>query len=239
MRPLHEKSTLDDIRRRFDADVERFSKLETGQQAAIDSPLMLELVSAVAARYLSPGGKLLDIGCGAGNFTLSVLARTAPLDCTLVDLSRPMLDRAAERVSAATSGSVATIQSDMRTLAFDEATFDLILAGAVLHHLREDADWRQMFARLYRWLKPGGLLCVADLLAFDEPPVQELMFGRYGDYLAGLGGAEYRAKVLDYVDAEDSPRSLRFQFDLLRGEGFRSYDVLHRNSVFGAYYALK
>ncbi|MGI6419673.1 MAG: hypothetical protein ACOX1P_28900 [Thermoguttaceae bacterium] len=34
-----EKSTVDEIRQRFDADVERFSNLETGQSATIDAPL--------------------------------------------------------------------------------------------------------------------------------------------------------------------------------------------------------
>src|SRR5687768_11443821 len=32
------KSTVDEIRRRFDADVERFSNLETGQSATLDAP---------------------------------------------------------------------------------------------------------------------------------------------------------------------------------------------------------
>src|SRR5262245_19470490 len=116
-RPLHEKSSLEDIRRRFDAEVERFAKLETGQQAAMDSPLILDLVSRVAAGRLRRGDRLLDIGCGAGNFTLSVIDRAGPLDCTLVDLSRPMLDRARGRVLAAGAGSVDAIQSDMRALA--------------------------------------------------------------------------------------------------------------------------
>ena len=39
------KSTVEEIRKRFDADVERFSQLDTGQQAVIDAPLMLELIS--------------------------------------------------------------------------------------------------------------------------------------------------------------------------------------------------
>ena len=140
MRPLNQKSSLDDIRRRFDADVERFSKLETGQQAAIDSPLMLELVSAVAACHVAPGGRVLDLGCGAGNFTLSVLTRTAPLDCVLVDLSRPMLDRAAERVSAANSGKVQTIQSDMRGL--DLADVHAERRGS-MRHLPPQDDFRR------------------------------------------------------------------------------------------------
>ena len=43
------KSTVDEIRQRFDADVERFSNLETGQSATMDSPLAMELIAQVAA----------------------------------------------------------------------------------------------------------------------------------------------------------------------------------------------
>jgi len=35
------KSTVDEIRSRFDADVERFSNLTTGQSATIDAPLAI------------------------------------------------------------------------------------------------------------------------------------------------------------------------------------------------------
>lgn len=238
MRLLGEKSTVEQIRRRFDADVERFSKLETGQQAAMDAPLILDLVSRAAAGFVKPYGKLLDLGCGAGNFTLSVLQRISPLDCVLVDLSRPMLDRAEQRVKAASSGSVQTIQSDLRELAFEPGSFDAILAGQVLHHLREDTEWETVFAHFYQWLKPEGALFVADFITFDDPQIQELMQDRYAQYLEQLGGAEYRDKVLAYVEAEDSPRSIHYQFEILRRVGFREFDVLHRNALFAAYYAI-
>src|SRR5215470_8557187 len=163
-RQLHEKSTVEEIRQRFDADVERFSKLETGQQAAMDAPVILDVVARSAACHIRPKGTLLDLGCGAGNFTLRVLSRVSPLDCVLVDLSQPMLARAEQRVKAATSGSVRTIQSDMRLLSFDPASFEVILAGQVLHHLREDAQWESMFARLHEWLSPAGTLFVADFI---------------------------------------------------------------------------
>lgn len=238
-RELNQKSTIDQIRERFDNDVERFSKLETGQQATIDAPLVLEIVAQSAATHLQPHGRLLDLGCGAGNFTLSVLGQVSPLDCTLVDLSLPMLKRARERVGAATSGIVEAVQADMRDLTFGENSFDTILAGAVLHHLRDDRDWREMFHRLYKWLRPGGFLFVADFVVFDDPAVHGLMWQRYGNYLESLGGAEYRQKVFDYIDREDSARSLAFQMELLREAGFRSFDILHRNSVFATYYARK
>jgi hypothetical protein len=44
------KSTVDQIRERFDGDVERFSNLETGQSATIDAPLSLSLIAEAVAR---------------------------------------------------------------------------------------------------------------------------------------------------------------------------------------------
>src|SRR5882757_3141755 len=96
------KSTNDEIRARFDNDVERFANLDTGQATTIDAPLTMELCTE-AAKYINPGAKnLLDIGCGAGNYTLKMLSKINNLNCTLNDLSMPMLQRAKERVAAQT-----------------------------------------------------------------------------------------------------------------------------------------
>jgi tRNA (cmo5U34)-methyltransferase len=237
--PLAQKSTIEEIRARFDQDVERFSNLETGQSATIDAPLVLELVAQASKGHLQPQATILDLGCGAGNFTLRVLQETPDLHCHLADLSLPMLTRAEQRVRAGGAATVTTHQSDLRALTFAAGTFNTILAGAVLHHLRDDDDWATAFRRFHTWLKPGGRLYVADLVTFDIPEVQTLMWQRYGDYLKSMGGAEYRDKVFAYIEKEDSPRSLPFQLDLLKATGFSHYDVLHRNSVFACYVAEK
>lgn len=238
-RTLNEKSTVEEIRKRFDADVQRFSNLESGQQAAIDASVILDVVARSAACHLHPHGALLDLGCGAGNFTLRVLNQVSPLDCVLVDLSRPMLERAEQRVKAANTGKVEIVQSDIRALSLGQESFDVILAGQVFHHLREDAEWETMFSRLYQWLRPDGSLFVADFIAYDDPAIQKLMLGRYADYLVSVGGIEYRDKVLAYCDVEDSPRSVKYQFDLLDKTGFAEFDVLHKNALFTAFYARK
>jgi tRNA (cmo5U34)-methyltransferase len=237
--PLENKSTTSEIRARFDQDVERFSCLETGQQATIDASLVLDLVAQASATHLHPHDNLLDIGCGAGNFTLRVLQEVSPLGCHLVDLSRAMLTRAEERLRKIGIESVHTYQADFRGLSFGDSSFDCILAGAVLHHLRDDEDWKSAFKLFHSWLKPGGCLYVSDLTTFEVPDVQQVMWKRYGEYLESLGGQEYRSKVFDYIDKEDSPRSLPFQFNLLKSSGFSNYDVLHRNSVFACYFGVK
>lgn len=233
------KATNQEIKERFDKDTERFSNLETGQQTTIDAPLTMELCTE-AARYASPGAReLLDIGCGAGNYTLKMLSKIPDLNCVLNDLSGPMLERAKERVSRQTRGTVRLIQDDMRNLDLPDGQFDIVLAAATLHHLRDDDDWALMFGKIYRLLTPGGSFWISDLITHESAPVSRLFEDQYGRYLEGLGGVEYRKKVLDYVHYEDTPRSLNFQLDLLRRVGFREVDVLHKNSSFAAFGGIK
>lgn len=150
------KSTNEEIRKRFDHDVDRFSNMDTGQLTVLDAALMMELCTD-AAKYVNPEGReLLDIGCGAGNYTLKMLSKIPFLNCTLNDLSLPMLTKAKERISEKTSGKITLIQEDMRQLDLKESHFDIILAAAVFHHLRDEADWELVFDKMYKTLKPVG-----------------------------------------------------------------------------------
>src|SRR5207253_3086837 len=144
-----QKSSVEEIRDRFDHDVERFSNLETGQTATVDAALALDLIARSAAAATPAARAMLDIGCGAGNFTLKVLERLPNLDCTLIDLSANMLARASARVTTATAGVVSAIQDDVRSVELADDSFDVIIAAAVLHHLRDENEWQALFRKLY------------------------------------------------------------------------------------------
>jgi tRNA (cmo5U34)-methyltransferase len=233
------KSTVDEIRQRFDADVERFSHLGTGQSATVDAPLAMALVAQAAAATTPHARHVLDVGCGAGNYTLKLLEFLPNLDATLIDLSLPMLDRARERVSRATSGHITTLQADIREAEFPEGEFDIVLAAAVLHHLRTDEECWNVFVAFHRALRPGGSVWVFDLVESSIPAVGQLMRKRYGDYLTRLKDEAYRDHVFAYVEKEDTPRPLLFQLDLLRQVGFVQVEVLHKNVCFAAFGAVK
>ncbi|MEI8380902.1 MAG: class I SAM-dependent methyltransferase [Planctomycetota bacterium] len=238
--PLHDKSTLDQIRDRFDHDVERFSKLETGQTATQDAPLAMRLITQAAVRSTNPIRRVLDIGCGAGNNTLK-LREVAGHDfqVDLLDLSLPMLQRAAERVAAVNAGQIRTIHDDFRQADLRQETYDVILAAAVLHHLRDDNDWNTAFQKLFAITAPGGSVWITDLVSHESEPIQEMMWAGYGEYLSSLGGEAYRDKVFAYVDKEDSPRPVTYQLNLLRQVGFSTVELLHKNGCFAAFGAVK
>lgn len=229
------KSTPDEIRRRFDADVERFSNLQTGQSATVDAPLVLDLIACCAAANNPDAKAICDIGCGAGNYTLKLLERLQPQSITLIDLSQPMLTRAQERIGKITTASLHPHQSDIRDLDLGEEQFDIVVAAAVLHHLRDDHEWLDVFAKIHRSLKTGGSFWISDFINHAIPAVQHVMWQRYGEYLTDLKNEEYRDAVFAYIDREDSPRPLGFQLDLLKRVGFSHIEILHKNSCFAAF----
>jgi tRNA (cmo5U34)-methyltransferase len=233
------KSSTTEIRERFDHDVERFSNLETGQLSTIDAKITLELITEASKRIVPHAENVLDIGCGAGNYTLMMLSKIKNLNCTLVDLSKPMLDKAYERVSEQTKNKVTLIQADIREAKLKENHFDIILAGAVLHHLREDEDWVTTFHKIYTLLKPGGCFMISDLVTQETQCINDYTWQRYGDYLENIAGKEYRSKVLEYVAIEDTPRSINYQVDLMKKVGFRQVEILHKNMCFGAFGGIK
>lgn len=233
------KSTVTEIRERFDVDVERFSNLETGQVSTIDAKLSLELITCAAKSVRPQATNLLDLGCGAGNYTVKMLSKVPNLNCTLVDLSLPMLNKAQERTALLTNGKVENIQGDIREIELPNEHFDIILAGAVLHHLRDDADWEFVFTKLFKSLKKGGCLFISDLIIQENSVINDLIWKNYAQFLIENGGEEYQQKVFDYIEKEDSPRSMTYQLDLMKKVGFSSVEVLHKNMCFGSFGGIK
>ena len=80
---------------------------------------------------------------------------------------------------------------------------------------------------------------ISDLITQDTAVLNEYIWEKYGDYLEGVGGKEYRQKVLEYVAKEDSPRSINYQLDLMKQVGFRNVEILHKNMCFGAFCGIK
>lgn len=234
------KASINEIRARFDHDVERFSSLETGQAATMDAPYVLDLISDVAAMHNPSPTHLLDLGCGAGNMSLKCIqkVKTTP-DVTLVDLSENMLVRAQKRLFEAGISKATLIQNDLVNLTLPANTFDCILAGAVLHHLRTDQDWETVFTLCFNSLKPNGIFLVSDLINHENTIINIQLWTRYRQYLTHLQNEEYAQSVLDYIEKEDTPKSVNFQLSLLQKIGFSDMDLLHKNAVFASYYAIK
>lgn len=238
--PLNQKSTIQEIQSRFDQDVDRFANLDTGQAAIIDAPLAMELITQAALASHSQINHVLDVGCGAGNNSLKLrLEAGYDFEIDLVDLSEPMLNRAQARLQEQNSAQIRCLQTDIRQAQLPDDHYDIVIAAAVLHHLRAEQDWLDTFQLIYNCVAPGGSFWITDMVSHESKSIQNLMWQRYGKYLEDQGGAAYRDQVFEYIDREDSPRSVPFQLELMRKTGFEKVDLLHKNSCFAAFGGIK
>jgi ubiquinone/menaquinone biosynthesis C-methylase UbiE len=95
-------------------------------------------------------GRMLDIGCGTG-FVIDLLSESFEeihgIDPTTAMLSKVDTSR----------GNITLHVGVAEDLPFEDATFDLVTAYSVFHHL---ADHRPALAEAARVLRPGGILYV-------------------------------------------------------------------------------
>src|SRR5439155_21762286 len=113
----------------------------------------------VALARLSPGGSVLDIGCGTGSLGLAAKRRVgATGEVFGVDASPEMIARATSK--AARAGiDVRFDNAVAEALPFPDARFDAVLSTLMLHHLPRKV--RQQCAReIRRVLKTGGRVLV-------------------------------------------------------------------------------
>lgn len=99
----------------------------------------------------------LEIGAGTGYFTLNMMQAGVIRSAVCTDISAGMLDTLAGN-AARLELDVETKVADAEALPFPDASFDLVMGHAVLHHL---PDLNQAFREFHRVLRPGGKLMFA------------------------------------------------------------------------------
>jgi cyclopropane-fatty-acyl-phospholipid synthase len=103
---------------------------------------------------LMDGQTILELGCGWGSLTLWMAAHHPNSRITAVSNSRSQ--RAYVEARARERGlqdRVRVVTCDMNTFEIDPERFDRVVSVEMFEHMR---NWPGLFARICRWLRPGG-----------------------------------------------------------------------------------
>ncbi len=190
--------------------------------------------AAVAALSLSGREirRVLDLGAGTGLLAAHVARAHPRAQLTLLDGAAGMLDRARE-----TFGDRATyVLADLADPLPTPGRWDAVVSGLAIHHL-DDAAKRELFARVYAALAPGGMFVNAEQVAgptalFDDA------YHRWHEHQAReLGSSDADWKQAVESMRHDRTASVERQLVWLREAGFADADCLwkdHRLAVLTA-----
>ncbi|MGW5723360.1 class I SAM-dependent methyltransferase [Amycolatopsis sp. NPDC003865] len=171
------------VRAQFDdpADAASYAALYRSR-GPVERYFSSRMCAVMAALERSPGGDLVDIGCGPGMFAQQ-LWRSRPDDfrITVVDRSPAMIAEAAARVRGS---DVRLAVGEAENVPFPEASFDIAVAMGVLEYCDIAAGLREC-ARVVR---EDGLLLVTMLNPLS--PYRMFEWGLYWPLLRLLGKVE-------------------------------------------------
>ncbi|MCU0668002.1 MAG: class I SAM-dependent methyltransferase [Myxococcota bacterium] len=169
---------------------------------------------------VSPGDRLLDVGCGEGRHCFGALergARVVGLDLDTESLKKghgPLRARAKELTR-----SGAMLRGDAFRLPFADASFDRAICSEVMEHVH---DYRGAARELARVVRPGGTAAVTVPTATSEH-----LYLRLGDdYFESPGGHIRIFRPRDLADA-------------LRDAGLRPTGVGFAHGLHTPYWALR
>jgi ubiquinone/menaquinone biosynthesis C-methylase UbiE len=155
--PASEHEILDVNRRYHDVAAHDYDAKWGIDYGEVGTAQVLGKLAKLLGPRPGPYARSLEIGAGTGYFSLNLLRSGVVGAATCTDISPGMLETL-ESNARRLGLDVETAACDAAALPFEDATFDLVLGHAVLHHL---PDLERSFAEFARVLKPGGTLFFA------------------------------------------------------------------------------
>jgi ubiquinone/menaquinone biosynthesis C-methylase UbiE len=153
---VDEQTRVADVYRRYDDDPALRAKWssENAGNRYLQALRERTLERLLAAEGLLPLAerRILDVGCGTGDFLRELCSRgAAPGLCHGVDILPARIDRARSTLPAATF-----VVADARSLPFDDASFDLVSVNMVFGSILADDVALSAAAEMQRVLAPDG-----------------------------------------------------------------------------------
>jgi len=161
------------------------------------SNLGLGCDNPTALTELAEGETALDQGSGAGFDCFIAAPKVGATGQVIgVDITPEMLQKARANTAKVGAENIEFRLGEIENLPVADGTVDVITSNCVINL---SPDKNAVFRRAFRVLKPGGRLCISDIIATQEIPLE--ITNNMGMVSSCIGGAEKVGKIVASLEA--------------------------------------
>ena len=124
----------------------------------------------LGANLLEDGMVLVDLGAGDGYLSRAVSSHVGTV--IAIDISGAMLEELSKKAAKEGLSNIRTVLADGRDMPLADNSVDIVCANMFLHHIEEPITAAR---EMYRVLKPGGKVFLADLKEHDNEEFKRKM----------------------------------------------------------------
>lgn len=145
---------------------------------------------------LKAGCHVLDLGSGSGMDSFIATSQVGNSGCVRgVDMTDEQLEKARRLAHAYLIGQVEFQKAYIESLPYSENSFDRVISNGVINLSPQKET---VFAEIFRVLKPGGSLAIADIIT--EKPLPENVTCNATLWAACIGGAALQDDYLQAIE---------------------------------------
>ena len=174
-----------------------------------------------AARNLTDGVQILDVGTGTAQIPIAMCKRNSGLKITAIDLAESMLTLGNKNIQTARlEDSITLVQVDSKKMPYPDESFDQVVSNSIIHHIPNPLE---CFKEMIRVTKKDGLLFIRDLLRpFSLVELQNIVNLHAGD-------ATTKQKQL-FTDSLHASLSLAEVREMVKLFGFEAFTVIQSSN---------
>jgi len=179
--------------------------------------------------------RILDTGCGSGNFSVQALENLHISELVLCDPSEYMLSVAGEKLKGKPCELICIGSENLNY----QNQFDVVTA-IQCHHYFDRETRRTAVRNCFNALKPGGILIYSENIAGCSETGRELMLRRVEDFGLRAGRTPEEVKHhSERYNTEFFPITVPEHLSLLRETGFETAELLWYSYMQGVFYGIK
>jgi len=233
------KVTSEEVKERFDREDPVAYGLQIPKWFP-DYDYVHDLICDILQPYLSCEAQVLELGGGTGRVAKLLLDAFPSCRILVQDISANMLSEVPNKLNEHV-GRFECIEGDFFAETFDlePNQFDCVVSVHAIHHGRHTEVYRNLYQKIYKWLKPAGCFVCLDNVAGDTPELAALCYASWADALKSQYDTERIRWIVETTIREDSPLSLREHLEIMSDCGFNRTDVVWKKYIFGLYVGIK